>query len=72
MDCPYCGAKMEKGLLQTGGNNIIWDTKVHALLVIPSNQGVTLAYRPAGAYIENVFHCRKCKKILFQYEGEEL
>lgn len=68
MDCPHCGSKMERGLLQTGGNNIIWDTSIHNFLVVPSKQGFTLAYRPAGAYIENVFHCRKCKIILFQYD----
>ncbi len=67
--CPYCGNEMEKGLLQTGGNNMIWDVKEHSLLVLPSKEGVKLAYRPMGcAVVENVYCCKNCKRIMLQYE----
>lgn len=67
--CPYCGTEMEKGILQTGGNNIIWDTKKHKILAVPSKQGISLVYHPSGcAYLENVYRCKQCNIILYQYD----
>ena len=52
--------------------NIDISDDIHNFLVVSSKQSFPLAYRPAGAYIENVFHCRKCKIILFQHDGEKI
>ncbi len=67
--CPYCGNEMERGILQTGGNNIIYDIKKHKIWAYPSKQGFQLVYHPPGqACIENVWHCKHCKMILFNYD----
>ena len=71
--CPYCQNEMEKGIVQTAGNNLFWDKnpKHNLFYTVPSKQGIKLSYRPiGGAYIENAYCCKKCNTIMFQYDKE--
>lgn len=70
MKCPYCDHEMEKGFLQTGGTEIIWDPKPHSFWFRPSKQGFMLAYRALGARTD-AFHCKECQNILLHYEKEK-
>ncbi len=36
MECSKCGKEMEKGIIQSCGSRIIWDTKKHRISVMPS------------------------------------
>ncbi len=47
MKCPDCDKEMEKGIIQTAGNNLFWDPKAQNNPIVsrPSKNGIKLAYR---------------------------
>ena len=72
MLCPKCGKEMEKGLLQSNGSTLIWDTKKHSICVRPSENGIGLAFDYISATVENVYCCRECKIISFDYSEKNI
>lgn len=77
MECPYCGAEMEKGSLQTqGGDGLFYMPRNKKYGMFPTHKsvekkgGVILdgPYMFRFNYVDvTCFICKACKKIIIQY-----
>jgi len=68
MNCPYCGAEMEKGLVQSAGE-IFWSTERRKFIVSArETKGDIMisSYDIFGNFAES-YLCRNCKKIITNY-----
>lgn len=64
MKCPYCGAEMEQGYVQSA-RGIFWSTKRRKLFILPTYEDVEIAPMSWTASAnENSYLCRKCNKVI--------
>lgn len=67
MNCPYCGAEMENGVVQSA-REMFWGREKHKFMFSATREDeFTLAHGWNGSAIE-AFCCRKCKKIIIDYK----
>ena len=69
MNCPYCGAELESGVLQAG-NSIIWTPKAHKLSLNPRADGrdIVLDRNYLTSPKIAAHNCAKCRKIIVAYD----
>jgi hypothetical protein len=71
MNCPYCGAEMEKGYLQSG-RRTAWVKKPHRVSLLPKQGEILLEN---NIFRDNVFIagiCKACKKIVVDYSDKDI
>lgn len=69
MECPYCKAEMEQGVIQSP-HELFWEKKTHILGRAKFHKGSTLlsAYSMVGSTVI-AYQCDACKKIVIDYEN---
>lgn len=65
MNCPFCGAEMQTGRIQSNGSTLLFSVKEHSFLKLARNGDVQLA-RELNASVP-AYHCPSCKKIVVDY-----
>lgn len=70
MTCPYCGAEMTPGYIQSR-DGVYWDTKKRLVAALPPRGGDAVILGTGGGPFSGAavlaYHCTKCKKILIDY-----
>lgn len=69
MECPYCGAAMESGALQSS-HGIYWLDQPAKYLppqCVKAREGLCGADNPIQSPYIPAFRCPRCRKIMFTY-----
>ena len=71
MQCPWCGAEMEAGLVQSA-RKIFFTTGARKswFFVEPEGGDITLSRHNATGPACTARHCARCKRIVLDYSGE--
>ena len=65
MNCPYCGAPMEEGVLSTKGP-VFWSESASGL-PFPIHRGDVILGDAAGFLRPKAWLCRDCRKVVVNY-----
>ncbi|HHU70170.1 MAG TPA: hypothetical protein GXZ31_07755 [Thermoanaerobacterales bacterium] len=66
MQCPYCNAEMEVGILE-GGRYLLWGKQPHKLSYHPKAGEVLLGEKTISSVRVDSYICKQCKKIIIDY-----
>jgi len=68
MNCPYCGAEMEKGIIQSQ-HELFWTTDKKKLWLTSNEKkgDVPIAQYGLWGNIAESFLCRSCEKVVIDY-----
>ena len=74
MKCPICSREMKEGVIQSG-RTIFFTPKAHKFFFSPDMGGngeFTLSQHNWTRPTCKAYHCEKCRKILLDYEDENV
>ena len=69
MTCPYCETEMEQGFIQ-GIRGVIWSKYKKRLFLIAEDDDIDIATGFWFGSYAAACHCRKCKKIIIDYNAK--
>lgn len=69
MKCPYCNREMESGYIISDGRALAWRKEKYESAIVKQENGIQLSHSFFGAAtIKDVYCCKECKKIMFDYD----